>query len=654
MSAICGFLSGGRPVDPGAGERMLTALARYPADVVRQWYNRELFFGCCVRHITPESVREILPVYVAEAQLAITADAILDNRAELFSALDIDPSRRAAMTDSQLILQAYRRWGQECPRQLIGDFAFAIWDERRQELFCAVDHAGTRTFYYHLSAELFAFSTLIQPLFLLPGINPRYEEAWIADFLAIPSVMHQLDPELTLYQNIYLLPAGHSLTLNRGSARKAVYWQAQPQSELVLQSDGEYEEALRTILGQAVRCRMRSIRPVGVMLSGGLDSSAVAAMAAKELAGEGRRLPAFSMTPMRDYRDWLPAGTVADETPFVEATRMHIGNLDVAYCRSEGRHSLSDMERMLDMLEQPYKIFENLFWIDDLAAAAQASGVGVLLHGSLGNITISWGDKQSHLLSLTQAGHWRTALREAWITSRRYAKPNRMLVHLLAALLLPGRIQSLLSRLTAGTGDDRITQLPPISPAFFAAAGVRSRFQQFGYPQPGSQRENSLEARLRLLRPAFFSHVGVLSTKQSLAHDLAMRDPTLDRRVIEFCLRVPDNQYVRNGRERFLIRRAMKDLLPDSVRLNERVRGRQSADLSQRLQPHWRELTGQIATIGENAAERRYLDIARIKRELNRYPVLPDDAADDASLRMLLRSLIFTRFLRNPANSPAT
>jgi len=135
-------------------------------------------------------------------------------------------------------------------------------------------------------------------------------------------------------------------------------------------------------------------------------------------------------------------------------------------------------------------------------------------------------------------------------------------------------------------------------------------------------------------------------TKHSLAYGIPLRDPTMDKRVIEFCLSLPENQYVRNGRDRFLIRRAMKGILPDEVRQNVTMHGKQNADLAQRLQSCWTELAEEIKDIGLLETERKYLDVAKIRFELEKYKTINDDAADDFGLRMLIRSLIFSRFLR--------
>lgn len=645
MSAICGiYYCDGKRVAPETGAAMMRELGVHGADAAGSWQEGQVFFGCQAQHITPESVREVLPYYDPPGGLSITADAIIDNRRELCAKLGIDNIQLGRLPDSLLILQAYRKWGKDCPKYLIGDFSFAIWDENRQELFCAVDHTGTRTFYYYQSSEFFAFATLIKPLFVLPQINKKHNEIWVADFLAMPSVMHQLDPELTFYQDIYLLPAGNTLTVGPAGIIKQVYWQVERRPELKLKSDSEYEEALCEILGEAVRCRLRSIRPVGVMMSGGLDSASVACLAARELAGGGEGLLAFSAVPMAGYRDWLPADRLADETPYIEAVRGHAGNIDVIYCHAEGRHALSDTDRLLAMLEQPYKVFENLFWIDGILAAAQARNVGVVLNGSAGNATISWGAVQPYLLSMLRAGQWRRLFRESWAAARRQRNPLRALYGLWKTLL-PENLQNYLNRTGQCDWFKILQDLSPLNPDFAQRIVSQERFRRFGYDPLFINRRDSFETRQKMLSPGAFSHLGGITAKQSLAHNLVLRDPTMDKRIIEFCLSVPESQYVQNGIERFLLRRAMAGVLPDKVRMNEEVRGRQSADWTQRMQYCWPEVASEIRNIGAREAEQKYLNVAKICGELTKFNTLKDNAAKDFNLRMLIRSLVFSRFL---------
>ncbi|MBL1704138.1 asparagine synthetase B, partial [Klebsiella pneumoniae] len=147
------------------------------------------FFGCHAQWITPESIGEQLPYYDVKSKLIITADAIIDNRMELFDRLQVDNSERKGMADSELILRAYQKWGEESPKYLVGDFAFMIWDERNQKLFGARDFSGSRTLYYFRDHQRFAFCTIISPLLSLPYVRKELNEQWLAEYLAVSGMI---------------------------------------------------------------------------------------------------------------------------------------------------------------------------------------------------------------------------------------------------------------------------------------------------------------------------------------------------------------------------------------------------------------------------------------------------------------------------------
>ena len=152
---------------------MMNSFQQFPSDSIGTWQKSTIFLGCHAQWITPESIGEPLPYYDYKRELVITSDAIIDNREELFNQLHIEHEDKKTIPDSQLILLAYSKWGEDVPKHLMGDFAFMIWDGREQKLFGARDFSGSRTLYYYHDQSRFAFSTTIQPLFTLPYIEKK-------------------------------------------------------------------------------------------------------------------------------------------------------------------------------------------------------------------------------------------------------------------------------------------------------------------------------------------------------------------------------------------------------------------------------------------------------------------------------------------------
>lgn len=282
MSAIAGIIHfTNEPVSIEHGREVMSRLYKYPADDIQIWHKENAFLGCHAQWITPESVGEQLPFYNYEKQLAITADAIIDNRDELFEKLQVDYSDRKNMTDSELILLSYQKWGEAAPKYLVGDFAFMIWDEKKQTLFGARDFSGSRTLYFYRGEEKFTFCTIINPLFSLPYVEKKLNKQWIAEFLAIPVNFESVDPQLTVYKYIEQVPPSHTILVKEGEVKFSRYYTPTVGEMLNLKSNEEYEEAFREVYQSAVKARLRTHHQVGAHLSGGLDSGSVVSFVSK-------------------------------------------------------------------------------------------------------------------------------------------------------------------------------------------------------------------------------------------------------------------------------------------------------------------------------------------------------------------------------------
>lgn len=642
MSAIAGIYEygGGSPAT-SAIETIMHELRKYPADAVRIWNGETVSFGCHAQWITPESVHECLPYYDRTTGLAITADAIIDNREDLFRRLQVDRNRRVRMTDSELIILAYLNWGKEAPRYLIGDYAFVLWDERRRLLFGARDLLGNRTLYYRRDHERFSFCTAIQPLLALPGIQVKLNESWFAEFLAIPLVQDCVDVHATAYDRIELLPPAHSFTVQNGAVVVEQYDQLSTDgSELRFRSNGEYEEAFRHVFQEAVDSKLRTYRQAGISLSGGLDSCAIAAFASKPLRERGKTLYGYSYVPPSDFTDWTSKRFAADERPYIHAAAKHIGNIAESYLSFQGRDSFGDIDDLIDLMEGPYKFLENSFWLKGIAETAAQQDVGVLLNGARGNYTISWGPALDYYALLLRRLRWLKLYRELKLYGRRTGYRRSRLLRAIGKQAFPG--------IAGFRSSGRTVEGPRlIHPDFAARTNV---FEKLVPHDVGIAESlmNEFEAREYQFRDLSISnHQGVSTTKFSLRYRLWERDPTADPRVIRFCLSIPVEQYVQNGFDRSLVRRATEGRLPDEVRMNQRVRGIQGADWIHRMLPNWGAFINELKQLCQDPAASYYLNVAQIKQSMSIVGTSPKpELAYDPHVRLLMQGLIAYRFLQ--------
>lgn len=623
---------------------MVEGLKDYSFDKLDCWQHKKIYFGCGIQYNTPESCLEKLPAYYEESGLSITADAIIDNREELFEIFKVSKELQSKTTDSELIIYAYEKWQEDSPKYLIGDFAFALWDEKKQQLFCARDQVGKRTLYYYNADNTFAFSTTINPLFALS--NKNLNERWLTDFLAVDGILHGVETEETAYEDIFQLPPACAITISNKGIFKNHYWKPLENiKELKLKTQEEYCEAFRKVFFEAVNCRIRSAGGVAVMLSGGLDSSSIACVAAKELALKNEKLKAFSSVPIKEYKNHLQKCFLPDESDYIETISDAYENILINYCESEDKNSYKDIDEFIHILEQPYKIFKNLFWYNNFAEKAAEEGCKVLLNGQSGNSTISYGDFTAYAKTLFEKGKFITLKREIEALSKRVKMPRREIGKIILKAVTPYKIRKVIDSKITNRNYDKFSGVM-IQRELLKKWKVEERFDKDGYNQLTEKYYNFHEDHKFMVDEKAFSHISAMETKISLANKITIRDPSRDKRVIEFCLSVPAEQFVYNGCERLLIRRAMKGIIPDKIRMNIGKRGIQSADWLQRLKPCWQSIRRELEQLTESKDElvNKYIDLEKVKDELKKTDEQLQ-AANEEALTKLFTALIFYRFL---------
>lgn len=646
MSAVCGIFNiDGSLVSADKSSEMMSRLDVYSFNNIDTYSKNEIFLGCGIQHITPESKLEILPLHNIDRGLVLTADAVIDNREELFEILNISKESSKIVTDSELILMAYEKWGQDTPKHLVGDFAFAIWDEEKKELFCARDHVGTRTFYYHNSKDVFSFCTVMKPLFVKSENYAGLNERWITDFLALNGIQHEFEPNETIYKGVFQLPPSCHMVVNNSGIKIEKYWNPLTDVKtLELDSDEEYEEAFRKVFFEAVNCRLRSTGEVGIMLSGGLDSSSIACVAAKTLSKFNKNLKGFCSIPIKEYKNNKSKYFVPDESEEIKLIKQKEENIEVCYCRSDDKNSITDIDSLINILEQPYKTVQTIYWYKDIVEQASQQGCKVLLNGQFGNSTISDGEFISHALTLYRNFKFPSLWKEIKAFSRLKRIPAKRVGKVMMKAVVPFKLRKAIDVMN-NRDFDRFSVVP-VNRTLIKKWNVSKRFDNKHYNEFTERFLDYYENQEYCVDPLAFSHIGAIETKLSLSNGIVIRDPSRDKRVIEFCLSMPSNQFVRDGNERYLIRRAMKYILPDKIRLNTSTRGLQSADWIQRLEPVWKDIYSELEGILVDEEIRSYIDYEKLQRELVELKDGLDENKPDI-IRMFIITVVFSRFIKS-------
>jgi asparagine synthase (glutamine-hydrolysing) len=555
VSGICGlFNTDGAPVTSVDVGAMTSLLERRGPDRTGTFRDGSVGLGHTLLATTPEAADEDLPLQHQASGCVITADARLDNRDELLSLLDVPGGSGAG--DAEIILRAYLKWGESCLDHLLGDFAFAIWDPRHRRLFCARDQMGMRPFYYHRGVDLFAFASEPRAILVLPQIPYRINEKRVAD--AIVWQLESVDQQSSFFEGVFRLPPAHTFTVTPEGTVLRRYWRLEATDELHLGSDEDYAEAFREVLTTAVASRLRGPQTTGAMLSGGVDSGSVVAIASL-LRGSSEPLPTFSAVG--------PDPDRCIETRTIRRS-MSWGTLKPHAISYTELRQVPELTELVWEVDEPFDAHMDL--IRAVYFLAARAGMNAVLDGVAADTVLS---EQDHLLRLLRSGRWITAIRESVQQNRVWngAYPaSRELLRNSLLLLTPQRIQRLRrQRLTRGSCEDLIRR-SGLRPEFAEEVGVCNRLSQ--QRDAASARSRTfLEERARTIVHPQLTVGRERYDRVAARHGIEPRDPFLDLRLVQLAARLPGEQLLANGWRKSILRRSVHGLLPEEVRFRRGV-----------------------------------------------------------------------------------
>ena len=535
MTGICGWASGRGGAGAGAVEAMLAAMADCGAESA-SWSGAGWSLGLRCR-----SAAQLPPASACgdPGGLAVVASARLDNRDELGDALGLAPAAASALADRDFIPAAYRRWGRECPERLLGDYAFAVWDAGRGLLFCARDHMGAHPFYYAETPRGFAFASALEGVLAAPGVSGELDESVVLTFLTdeLVTTSH------TFFRAVRRLPPGHSLVVKGGALRLRRWWRPEELQRLPPASDDDYAAQFLHLYRRAVRDRLRGPDPVGVHLSGGLDSSSVAVLAARELRSQGRPPPlAFTLLPVlgeapgdRAYAaDYAAVAAVAEQ----EGLRVF--------------HEAPDVRAALRAVDPLFPAARDPAGEVAVQRRAVAQGVRVLLSGWGGDEGVSYLGR-GHYAALLLRGRWARFLAET-----RAAGENPLGEAARALLVVSPYGHEL--RVAVRRLGKRLRGAPVLE----RRVVVNAEFARSVRPLP---KKRWLRAGVRRSQLARLLAGGVTRVMENWAASgarcgLEYRYPLADRRLLEFALGLPPEQFKRPEGSRWLMRHALSPRRP--------------------------------------------------------------------------------------------
>jgi asparagine synthase (glutamine-hydrolysing) len=464
----------------------------------------------------------------------ITADARLDARNELIAELcATGQNADASCSDSRLLLHAYEAWGEKCVHHVAGDFAFGIWDARRRQLFCACDQFGIRQLYFSDFQSCLIFSNTLDCVRLHPDVSGRLNDAAICDFLLFGVNTEESE---TSFADIRRLPRAHWLKWSADGIEIREYWRPATNGEIRYKKRRDYVEHFSELFRKAVADRIRG-DSAGVLLSGGLDSSSVAAGAKEIELKEGcPKVRAFTVASAgSEDADGIAAQTVADALgiPF------HL----LKFEDEPFRHWSADRVHFPEPVADP-------FVVDTLRHSQQITQhTGVLLSG----------EGSDNLMNCEPTYH----LRRDWKQGRRKQAARSAIEHVAARFCAPDGIRGTLRRFRALASPRAELQFPKwMNEDIVQRLKLRERWLDHGSSIPWSAHPEHPGSYASLFFPQwrlFFERLDPAYTHVALD----VRHPFLDLRLVEYLLAIPAMPWFFR---KFLLRESMRGRLPARTR----------------------------------------------------------------------------------------
>ncbi|HMP89577.1 MAG TPA: asparagine synthase (glutamine-hydrolyzing) [Kiritimatiellia bacterium] len=524
---------------------MNDAIAHRGRDDDGVWVSGDIGLGHRRLGIIDPSPAGHQPMHAADLGLSLIFNGEIHNYLELRDELISHGHIFHTNTDTEVVLASYAQWGLECFEKFNGMWAIAMWDKRKTELILARDRFGIKPLVYAMIGRDVIFASEAKAILAVrPDLNrPNWKQ--VHSYLA--QSVTDIGPE-TFFRDIHSLPCGHSLKITLSGETMIRNWQFQPGQETPRKDAGR---ELRHLLTDAVRLRLRSDAPLGVWLSGGLDSSIIALLAAQ-----------ISTKPVRCFSQRYDQYPRFDESDYINAVVEASPQIEVEWVHPNADNLLDTIRDIVISHDAPtVSRGRHASWT---LARETSKNVRVVLSGDgadelLGGYQTFAAPYLLDRIMSPAPGATRSPSRlwDEFTSVRHVAHPglNRRQLFMRGILsrlgIMSGGMHSIVTR-------DYEREYGPANPDHHFAAWANSR----GHKPFTSWLNNALWREfywrgLPEMMKGFDS--------MSMAHTLEMRSPFLDHRVVEFCFSLPYHDKIRNGVTKHLLRSAFADLLPEKI-----------------------------------------------------------------------------------------
>jgi asparagine synthase (glutamine-hydrolysing) len=551
MCGICGFVGSGN-VDILAS--MNEALFHRGPDAEGLWHDREEAVYLGHRRLSIIDLSGgAQPMWTADGALGIVYNGEIYNHLELRREL-IEAGHHFLTdhSDTEVLLHGYRQWGQDLPSRLNGMWAFALYNRKRRELFLSRDRFGKKPLFYTLQNRTFAFASELSALARHPQINTEIHEGSLKKYFAYGYI----PAPSTIYRQVSKLPGGHNLLLELDTltCHLSKYWDfvLEPFERLPAHPEEEWGEAIRELLRKSVRRRLMSDVPLGVFLSGGIDSSAITAFAA-EAAGQSR-MKSFCIGFEEDS---------FDETKYARLIAE--------------RYKTDHHEEILSMKRARGLLPEIVGKLDEPMGDSSLMPTYLLCHETRKYVTVALaGDGGDELF----AGY--DPFRALWMArwyDRLIPKPVHQAIRM-AVTMLPSthgnmsfdfRLKRTLRGLSYPQHLWNAVWLGPLDPRdlealFMEPINIEDVYSEAIEQWDACLQENLVDKTLQFYTKLYLQDdILVKADRASMMNSLEVRAPFLDIDLVDFVRRIPSAYKYRNGQTKYILKKALEPVLPHEI-----------------------------------------------------------------------------------------
>lgn len=605
MSAIWGIIDFNRKdIDKDIFSLMNEPYKKYKIDRLDILYDKNIYFACAHQHITKESVSEVLPF--KKEGIWFTADAIVDNRKELIEILHL----KEDISDGDILFYAYLNWGEQFVNHVTGIFSIAIYDLKKDIFLLYTDHTASRCINYYYKDNRIIFSTIYKPIvnvadkYCLKNKSERigYNKKWLASCESNFSADIILFEGLTPFEDVFQVKCGSYIKIHNGKLCQIKYWNPLKYvKKIKFNTLDEYKKYYLGTFNDVIASMLRSKGNTALMLSSGLDSTAVGAVAACLLAEDNKNLYTFTAVPHPDFVSDYDDYYITDESVGPSEMKKKYTNIIPDLIDFKDKDALSNMRENVEFLEVPFKSAVNFPWLMEIYEKSSDNDCKILLKGQYGNTTISYGAIMTYVWQKMLTFHFIEAFRQLKMFKKQMRVSLKNIIQVFTAQLKEKII------IDMSAAEDNFLKDGQMS-----KYGIKKKIKDAYKNNGGSIMDSYSQWQRYIYAPEVFQHLSIFDTKAGLKNGIVIRDPTKDRRIIEMCLAFPIDCFVIDGTERAMVRKFMEDYIPEKLLNIKNQRGLQGADFYFRMNRNYDKNINDICDFLDNDTLLRYLNKEKV------------------------------------------